>query len=179
MFDEWKQAWRQAVENFERELSEGAPAAPRLRAMERELVSASGALTRLGAEIRATQLELTKEREQEQVCRRRETLARDARDAETERIAAEFAARHGQRAGLLERKVAVLEEERALLTHDVAEMKKLVDQVAATSRTSVGSTSSAESGFTHDDAHFSRLERDARERAADERLEELKRKMRP
>jgi hypothetical protein len=178
MFDEWKQAWRQAVENFQRELSEGAPAAPRLRAMERELVSATGALSRLAAEIRATQLELSREREQEQICRRRESLARDARDAETERIAAEFAARHGQRAGLLERKVAVLEEERALLTYDVDEMKKLVDQVAATSRTSVGSASTGDAGVNADDAGFSRLERDARERAADERLEELKRKMR-
>ena len=179
MFDEWKQAWRQAVENFQRELTEGAPAAPRLRAMERELVSASGALTRLAAEIRATQAELAKEREAEQVCRRREGLARDARDAETERIAAEYAVRHAQRAGLLERKVAVLEEERTLLTHDVADMKRLVDQVAATSRTSVGSSPAPDTGFSRDDAMFSRLERDARERAADERLEELKRKMRP
>jgi hypothetical protein len=177
MFDEWKQAWRQAVDNFQRELSGGAPAAPRLRAMERELVSAAGALTRLSAEIRASQAELAKEREAERVCRRREGLARDARDAETERIAAEYAVRHAQRAGLLERKIAVLEEERTLLSGDVDEMKKLVDQVAATSRNSVGSTSTADSAFAPDDTTFSRLERDARERAADERLEELKRKM--
>src|SRR5688572_8577341 len=109
MFEEWKQAWRQAVENFQREVNEGTPAAPRLRAMEHELASASGALSRLSAEIRTTRNELAKEREAEQVCRRRETLARNAGDAETQRIAADFAVRHSERAGLLDRKAAVLE----------------------------------------------------------------------
>ncbi|HUF51947.1 MAG TPA: hypothetical protein VMN60_14075 [Longimicrobiales bacterium] len=177
MFEEWKQAWRQAVENFQRELSDGAPAAPRLRAMERELTSASGALTKLAAEIRATRSELERERDAAQVCRRREALARDAGDGDTERIAGEFAVRHTERAALLERKVVVLEDERALLARDVADMKQLVDHAAATSRATMGAGEDLPTAS--DDAAFSRLARDAREREADARLEELKRKMRP
>ena len=176
MFDEWKRAWRQAVENFQRELGEGAPAAPRLRAMERELASASGALSRLVADIGTSRAELQKEREAEQTCRRREALARAAGDAETAHIAGEYAARHGERADLLQRKIDVLEDERMLLARDVAAMKKVVDQVVAASRTAVGGTT-VESVLGTDDTAFSRMERDAREREVDARLEELKKRM--
>jgi hypothetical protein len=182
MFDDWKHAWRQAVENFHREAGvEGAP--PRVRAMERELTSVGGALLKLDDEIRRTSRELDREREAELVCRRRETLARDVGDEETVAVAVEFAARHAERAAVLERKHAVLLDERTLLARDVAEMKKTLADVAASAPTSSASlgTSGGEARETRDDAgdvEFSRLERERRERAADDRLEELKRKMR-
>src|SRR5690606_20629010 len=119
-----KQAWRQAVENFHREAGGGATGAPpRVRAMERELISASGALGNLDDEIRRTTRDLSKEREEEQVCRRRESLAREVDDMETVRIAVEFAERHAERAAVLERKITVLQDERALLARDVAAMR--------------------------------------------------------
>jgi hypothetical protein len=179
MFEDWKQAWRQAVENFHREAGGGSTGAPpRVRAMERELTSASGALGNLDDEIRRAQRDLAREREAEQVCRRREALARDVNDAETVRIAAEYAQRHGERAAVLDRKIAVLEDERALLSRDVDAMrKKLSDVAPAAAGVSDGAGSASSTRDDRGTREFSRLEREARERAADQRLEELKRRM--
>ncbi|HEX6133617.1 MAG TPA: hypothetical protein VFZ24_06630 [Longimicrobiales bacterium] len=178
MFEEWKQAWRQAVDNFQREVAGGAP--PRIRAMERELTSAAGALGRLEDEIRRTRRDLERERHEEHVCRRRENLARGVGDDETARIADEYARRHAERAGVLDRKITVLEEERGLLVRDVDSMRKTLAEIApAEPQRGVAGGTSAASADDDDPGHreFSRMEREARERAADARLEELKRKM--
>lgn len=181
MFEDWKLAWRQAVENFHREAGGGTTGAPpRIRAMERELTSASGALGNLDDEIRRTRRDLGKEREAEQQCRRREALARDVDDAETVRIAVEFAQRHAERAAVLDRKIAVLEDERSLLARDVSAMRERLAEVApAAAARGVGDGATA--ATSHDDdrgsPEFTRMEREARERAADQRLEELKRRM--
>ncbi|MBR9990301.1 MAG: hypothetical protein KFH98_11120 [Gemmatimonadetes bacterium] len=185
MFEDWKQAWRQAVENFHREAGTGAAgAAPRIRAMEREVTSASGALGNLDDEIRRTRRDLAKEREAEQVCRRREVLAGDVGDDETVRIAAEFAQRHAERAAVLERKIHVLEDERTLLSRDVAAMRdKLAEISPAGSARGVsdGAASGTGTARSSDDdrssGEFYRMEREVRERAAEQRLEELKRRM--
>jgi hypothetical protein len=182
MFEDWKRAWRQAMENFQREVHEGTPGAPpRVRAMERELMSAAGALSKLDDEIRRTRMSADAETREEQVCRRRETLAREVDDTETVQIAAEFAARHAERAALLNRKLSVLEEERALLARDVQAMRDLIAQATpladgAAAGSVADGTATRPSGES-DDRDFSRLEREARERAAAERLEELKRRM--
>jgi phage shock protein A len=186
MFEDWKRAWRQAVENFQREMqaSDEQPP-PSLRAMERELVSASGALSKLDDEIRRTRRELDAERESEAVCRRRETLARNAGDEETTRIAAEFAARHGERAEVLTRKLGVLDDERSLLQRDLGEMRRMVSDAAGSAPSGAptrSETSTPDDPLFDEEAaararDFSRLEREARERAAAERLEELKRRM--
>jgi hypothetical protein len=179
MFEDWKQAWRQAVENFQREVRDAQPGVPlRVRAMERELASAGGALTKLEQEIGRTRRDAQKERHEETVCRRREGLARAAGDEETVRIAVEFAVRHAERAALLERKAAVLEEERALLARDVAEMRRMLNEAAAAAAASAPKDSEKKENDKLDERAFSRLEHDARDRAADARLEELKKRMR-
>src|SRR5688572_5623492 len=175
MFEDWKQAWRQAVENFQREVRESQPGIPlRVKAMERELVSAGGALTKLEQEIHRARRQAEKERQEETVCRRREGLAREAGDDETVRVAIEFAVRHSERAELLERKAAVLEEERALLGRDVEEMRRLLNEAAAAAAQAPPPKDTAKL----DERDFSRLEHDARHRAAEARLEELKKRMR-
>jgi hypothetical protein len=181
MIDDWKRAWRQAVENFQREVHDGTPGAPpRVRAMERELVSAAGALSKLDEEIRRTRISVESELKEEQVCRRREGLARNVEDEETARIAAEYAARHAERAAVLTRKLAILDEERALLARDVESMRTLIAQAAPAAASgapaAVGGAASDPLGEP-DEREFSRLDREARERAAAERLEELKRRM--
>lgn len=180
MFEDWKQAWRQAVENFHREAGGGTTGAPpRIRAMERELTSASGALGNLDDEIRRTRRDVAKEREAEQQCRRREALARDVDDAETVRVAVEFAERHAERAAVLDRKIAVLEDERSLLARDVVAMRERLDEIAPAATRGVGDGAPSPDS-DHDSRstpEFTRMEREARERAADQRLAELKRKM--
>lgn len=196
MLEDWKQAWRQAVENFQREMSDGADGAPpRVKAMEREVTSANGALLRLGEEIRRTRREADAEAEAEAVCRRREGLARDAGDDETTAVAARFAARHAERAAVLKRKLDVLTDEYALLERDLASMRDIISStpgVAAGSTAADGSPAAAASAATssrpassrgddersREDVAFSKLEDEARDRAASERLEELKRRMR-
>lgn len=178
MFEDWKQAWRQAVENFQREVRESQAGLPlRVRAMERELASAGGALTKLEHEIGRAQRAAQKERHEETVCRRREALAREAGDEETVRVAVDFAVRHAERAALLERKAAVLEEERALLGRDVAEMRRMLNEAAAAA-SAAGEATPPKERDQLDERAFTRLEHEARDRAAEARLEELKKRMR-
>ncbi|CAN5638598.1 hypothetical protein BH23GEM9_BH23GEM9_06400 [soil metagenome] len=180
MFNDWKQAWRQAVDNFQSEVRGDSGAPPRVRSMERELVSAAGALSKLEDEIHRTSSAAAAEREAEQICRRRESLAQGVGDDETVRIAREFAVRHAERGAVLGRKLDVLRQERTLLARDIAEMKKLIAEIAPDTASVGGGTERAVGPDTQSDTHardFSRMEREARERAAAERLEELKRRM--
>src|SRR5687767_14815950 len=112
MFDEWKKAWQQAVDNFERELeaSDADFASPNQRAtaMRRDLAAARAALGRLEADLVQARKDLSAEEEAEQTARRRSEMAERIGDADTVRIAVEFAERHAHRAGILRRKVEVL-----------------------------------------------------------------------
>ena len=185
MFQDWKQAWREAVENFQREL-EGDDGDETTRSMRRDERTASEALIRLDAELERARRDAANERESEVVCRRRETLASKVGDEETARIAADYAARHAERAVILERKVDVLEAERALLVRDVEQMRDALAQRGADPqvRAATGSESpsaaaeAAASPNDRDDFKFRKMERAARERTAEQRLEELKRKLR-
>jgi hypothetical protein len=188
VFEDWKQAWREAVENFRRELADDETGgSTRIRAMQREFGAARRALDKLDDEIRRTRRESEEEREQEQVCRRREDMARRINDEETVRIAVEFAVRHAERAGVLERKVVVLVEERTILARDLDGMKKSLEEEAGPEAAQVSDGAAA--GASHErarerlrererqDRDFSRLEREAKEKAAEARLEELKKRM--
>jgi hypothetical protein len=193
MFDDWKSAWREAVENFERELRADAAGDDPGRGMRRQLAAARTALARLQTEIDRAAAEAASEREAEQVCMRRQTLALDISDDETVRIAGEYAARHAERAALYERKTDVLRDEHALLARDLEIMEKEFaarvpadtdsddDAVGAGTGGSGRRTRRApvEPGeaeeMSRQDLELARLRR---ERAASEKLEELKKKMR-
>lgn len=179
MFEDWKHAWRQAVDNFRRELEgmdDGAPA--HVRAMRRELLTARGALERLDGEIVRTRQEAAAERAEEVTCRRREGLARNVGDEETFRLAAEFAVRHAERADVLERKVAVFEEERKLLVRDLESMEKTLAEHPEAQAIGAEPPPDVLEERARQDRDFRTLDQRAKERAAEQRLEELKRKMR-
>jgi len=182
MFDDWKKAWREAVHNFRRELAgDEGTADSRTRAMQREFSSAQSALDKLDGEIRRTRREAGEERENEQVCRRREEMARKIDDEETVRIAAEFAVRHAERATILERKADVLVQERQLVERDLDSMKQVLAE-RGVSRPGLNAEPQQElrqmfEERERENRDFSRLEKEAAERAAEERLEELKRRM--
>jgi hypothetical protein len=199
MFDAWKQAWRDAVENFRRELDPDRYAAEADRkavAMRRDLERARARARHLQAEIDATRRELTREHEEVNRCRHRETLARQIDDHETARIAGEYAARHAERAAVLQQKLNALTAEHALFERDLQAMRQtlaelgsgadILDESAADERApNVTAEAGPDStGPARDDhgglygTEFERLENEARERAAEAHLEELKRKMR-
>ncbi len=175
MFDNFKRAWRQAVDNFWTELEAGDSAGgARTRALYREVGNARNQIERLDREIEDCRKGHEYEREQADVCARRERMARDIGDDETVQIASEYRARHQERADVLTRKLDALRAERALCRRDLADMERAL--LAA--------------GLVPDDPvevdlnrhpredDFRSLEDSARERAAAERLEELKRRTR-
>lgn len=171
MFQEFKRAWKQAVDNFWRELEAGTEGGT--GAAYREVARVRNQLDELEDEIAETNQRLAHEREQVKVCIRRERLARDIQDAETARVAAEYRVRHEERASVLEQKLGALEAERGLCRRDLGEMEKALQE---------GRVSAARAELEDLDRHpreeeFRDLEESARNQTAEERLEELKRRM--
>lgn len=165
MWETWKRAWQEAVENFRREVADGGGSG----AMHRELAAARAELRRLEDDIVRTRRQLAEEREAAERCRRQHALARGIGDDETASIAARFADKHTERARVLATKLEALEAELALRTGDVREMEAILQAAEP--------PSAALHADDADDA-FDRLDRETRERMAQERLEELKRRMR-
>lgn len=172
MWEDWKKAWQEAVDNFEREVrapdAQFASPGARTSAMQRDLNAARAALTRLQGDIAQSKKDLSGEEESEQTARRRAEMAQRIDDAETARIALEFAARHTQRADILRRKVTVLEEELAMRQEELAVMEQ---QVA-------NAPPERSEKLAADDFDYRKLDRERREKEAEARLEELKKRMR-
>jgi hypothetical protein len=180
MFEDWKQAWREAVENFRRELSDDEVSTDRTRSMHRQVVNARTARDKLDHEIRRTRQEAEEERKQEGICKRREQMARTINDEETVRLAIEFAARHAERAAILQRKAEVLDAERGLLIRDLEHMEKHLAEQPDAHRMSTAETVQdvlVDRERERQDRAFGKLEREQRERDAEAKLEEIKRRM--
>jgi hypothetical protein len=180
MFDDWKRAWQQAVENFQRELSEDEPPSGpgQLVAMRRDLAAARKALEQLGIQLERCREEYAEEEKQEQDCRRRGGMAAAIDDKTTVQIALQWAERHKQRALILRQKSEVLAAELAMRNEDLQGMQKQVDELQ--SQIAAAPPTTPRSLFTDQerartDADFRKLQR---ERAAEEKLEELKKKLR-
>jgi hypothetical protein len=125
MFESLRQAFREAVDNFRTELNRDQvpEAADRLlKAMERELISARSALSRLEEEVAAVEAQARAEEEEARTCLRRETMALKIDDQETATVAREFAAKHLRRKDLLQEKASVLKRELADRKAEAAEM---------------------------------------------------------
>jgi chromosome segregation ATPase len=178
MFEEWKRAWEQAVENFERELrapdQDFASPSQKAHAMRRDLNAARTALNRLQADLVQARKDLAAEEESEQTARRRAEMAQRIEDQDTIRIALEFAERHAQRAGILRRKVDVLHDEHTMRQEELTVM----EQQAATELQQIEARQAIDSlEREKQDADFRRMERARREKEAEARLEELKKRM--
>lgn len=147
------------------------------------LVAARAALTRMQEQLRVTEQELENERRQLVDAERRGRLAGEIGDQETVAVAQRFAARHAERVGVLERKLGAQRDEVVMVERELAEMTEQLksaegDRVAqdATDR-----VAAAKAGMTALDAEDelvkARLDRAAREAAAEQQLEALKKKM--
>ncbi len=131
MFEELRQAFREALENFKKELNRDQvpEAVDRLvGAMRRELVQAKADLSKLEDEIKATLQALEDEKREVKTCRRRETMAQEIGDEETAEVARGFAEKHERRASVLERKALALQDELDLRKAEVEEMTETVQK---------------------------------------------------
>jgi hypothetical protein len=175
MFEDWKKAWEQAVSNFQRELADedqpGDAPGHRAASMRRDLANAKRALERLHGDLVSSRQELSAEEEQLVTCERRAAMAEKIGDAETARIATEFATKHTDRAAILRRKVEVLQDELAMRQEELGVMEKQAESEFAEIR-------AAEANRIKHDAEFRQLDQQRRERDAEARLEELKNRLR-
>ena len=125
MFEDLRAAFRQAVENFNRELHrDRVPETvdALLKGMQRELVDTRALVSDLESQIERARKEARHESEQAEACRRREEMARRIEDTETADLAAQYGERHRKRHELLEQKIAALEEELAFRRRDAEDM---------------------------------------------------------
>lgn len=171
MFREFKRAWKETVDNFWAELE--ADSAGEAGAAYRQVARVRNQLDELEDAISETHQRLAQESEQVKVCVRRERMARDIGDDETAEVAVEYRARHQERASVLEKKLDALEAERRLCRRDLDEMEKALQ---------AGRVEAAQMELGDLNRHpredeFRDLEESERSQSAEERLEELKRRM--
>lgn len=160
------------------------------RQMREAVVDTKVAVEEIRGAVTRTDAELAVERQRLADADRRGRLAAEIQDQETVQVAERFAAKHRERAGVLERKLAAQREELALAERELTEMQgqlKSVDRGAP-----AGGTSSTEqawndlqaAGGARPEVDLQRellkhdIDRAARERAADEQLDLLKKKIR-
>ncbi len=181
MFENLRNAFREAVENFNRELRrEGVTETVDglLKGMEKETVAARAGLDSLKEQLGVARKRATAEGREAEVCRRREKLARKIGDTDTAGIAAQFAEKHDNRRRVLSDKANAIEAEIRLRESEYAEMIQQIrkaranrDSLAATAgRTQArGSINQADDLFGELDRMADRIEGDEdRGRAADD-----------
>lgn len=181
MFDNLRNAFREAVENFNKELNrDRVPEAvdSLLAGMRSEVVEAQARVRELEAQITRATAEAERERSEAATARRRGKMAEDIGDADTAKVAGEYAAGREERQRVLEQKAAAMKQELAIRTREVEEMLAKMKEAQASRdglAASAGRTSARESLYAADDL-FSELDRmaekigyeDAQAQAAEE-----------
>lgn len=161
------------------------------RQMREAVVEAKVAVQEMREALGRTEGELTLERQRLADAERRGRLAGEIQDQETVTVAERFAAKHRERVAVLERKLGAQREEVALAERDLVEMQGQLrsaekDRPAAESDRSterawreVQSAGGTRPGMDLQDELFKAdMDRAAREAAAQQQLEALKKKMR-
>lgn len=128
--------------------------------------------------LAAAERELAAERQHLADAERRGPLAKEIGDAETARIAEEFAAKHRERVGLLERKVAVIRDELAYVER---EYQSLAAQLHSVRRGTGAAGPAAPLPDEESDRELEALrlkaDRDSVQHAVQQQLELLKKKL--
>lgn len=159
--------------------------------MREAVVEAKVAVQEMREALGRTEGELTLERQRLADAERRGRLATEIQDQETVAVAERFAAKHRERVGVLERKRAAQREEVALADRDLVEMqgqlksaekdRPTVEAERSTERAwrDVQAAGGARPGMDlQDELLKAEMDRAAREAAAQQQLEALKKKMR-
>lgn len=125
MFEKLREAFREAVNNFQEEISrDDVPETVDrlLKGMRDEAADSQAHVKRLEQEIEITRKIAEREARDAATCRRREEMASKIGDEETARVAGEFAAKHENKSKVIAQKAEALERELKLRKSEVAEM---------------------------------------------------------
>lgn len=143
MFENLRNAFREAVDNFNKELNrDDVPDVVDglLRQMHQEVTDAKAQLYTLEEQIKKA-IQLSEMEGKEAItCRRREDMARRIGDGETATVAAEFAEKHEKRKEIQARKALALREELELRRGEVEDMLVKIKEARA-KRESLSATS--------------------------------------
>jgi phage shock protein A len=125
MFDDLRAAFREALDNFNKELSrDQVPETVDrlLGGMKSEIVDEKAEVAGLEDQLEKTRAQIKRVSEEESTARRREEMARRIEDIETANLAAKYAAKHQSYREVLEHKASALQEEVAFRQRTVEEM---------------------------------------------------------
>lgn len=176
---------RSSIEDLLNARTSPGERAEQVRLMKQALVQGRLAVEDLQSGVSHTRVRLESERRELATVQRRRELAAGIADQETVDIALKYEAQHGERVAVLETKLRAQEAEVALVERELAEMTAQLRSAAA----GVGDAppprmSDSDLGLRDDSSLNGELselrrasERAAREKSAEEKLEELKRKM--
>lgn len=134
MFENLRRAFREAVDNFNRELERDAvPEAVDglIRGMQKEAVATKAGLEGLKEQLARARKRAEAEAREVEVCRRREELARKIGDTGTAEVAAEFAKKHAARQRVLSDKAKAIEAEIRLGETEYADMLAQIKKARA------------------------------------------------
>ncbi len=188
MFDNLRRAFKEAVDNFKDEIGrdEVPEAVDRLLGgMKQQAADAKVYLRGLEADLAAAEKAIGVESSEAATCRRRESMAQKIGDADTARVAREFAEKHERRIEVLRGKAAALREEIGVRRAEIEEMIEKIKEARAqrdSLSASTGRTQARESMGRADDL-FAELDRMAEkigdEQAAADAAEDLGRDLDP
>ena len=173
MFDQLRNAFKEALDNFQKELDRDH--VPEnvdrlLKGMIDEVSDAKVRLKELEDDLARSEREAAAEKKQAQTALRRGEMAEKIGDAETVAIARKFAEKHARRQLVLEQKGQAIREELEIRTTEIQEMMRSIKE-ARTRRESLsataGRTGARESLDAADDL-FSELDRMAEKIGDDE-----------
>lgn len=157
--------------------------------MHAAVVEAKVAVGKMHDGVRQTELRLVEERSHLENAERRGRMASDIGDHETVGVAEQFTAKHRERLTVLEHKLAAQREELALAQRELGEMRDQLDRARRDHRLTDDSyvreawrdLDAGAAGRSGDDLEDevlrAKFDRADRERRAEERLKELKKKM--
>jgi phage shock protein A len=164
VFEDLRRAFREAMDNFQKELNrDHVPGTVDrlLSGMVDEVTEAKTRLAELEHQLEKTREEAAREAAEIATCDRRAEMARKIEDEETERVAMEYGDRHRRRKEVLDNKAEALAEEVVLRRGEVDEMLEKVKE-ARTRRDALAAESGrtgARESMRETDALFAELDR--------------------
>lgn len=142
MFEKLGRAFREAYENFRKELDRDAlpeTVTKLLHQMHDEAADVRADIKRLEAEIKTALKETERHKGQAETYRRREKMARDISDKETAKVAAEYAEKSEDHRDVMGRKALAMKDEMELKRGEFQQMLEAI-KFAKANRSSLAAT---------------------------------------